>query len=183
MKISKQVLCNVLALASLAALPAMAADGNVGATVVSKGAPQVCTRGGACKEGRSVSMKRGGFGPRLKLSDDQLEKIAALKNQLKTEVSPEVAQLKSLKFQLKDEMMKPEVNKEKALSLESNINSIKADIATKGLNNRIDRLAVLTPEQKEILRHKMLAREAFGGQRFHQHGGRSRAGFERGSKA
>jgi len=187
MKRINQVLCNVLALASLMTLPAMAADGNSASISVAKSAPQVCTKGGACsvRDKKSISMRGGGFGKRLKLSDDQLEKIATLKSNFKTSVAPEFAQLKSLKFQLKDQMMQPTVDKDKVMTLESNINSVRSDLSTKRLTLKLDEMSVLTPEQKQELRHKMLVREAFGGFRgskAHRFTARTR-GFEGGRKA
>jgi Spy/CpxP family protein refolding chaperone len=40
---------------------------------------------------------------------------------------------------------------------------LKAQLANERLEQRIDFMSILTPQQKETLRHKMLVSEAFGG--------------------
>jgi Spy/CpxP family protein refolding chaperone len=153
-------------MASMMVLPAMAADGTAGATVTPKFA-----KGGSdmCAPGMRHS-RHGGFSKRLNLSDDQLEKIASLKNDLRTATASQKAQLKSLNFELKSLLLQPTVDKSKAMALEGNINSLKTDLATKRLSFKIDLLAVLTEDQKKELKHMMLAKQAFGG-RYHHRGG------------
>ncbi len=182
MKITNGLLCNALVLASLLTLPAMAADGGAGATVTAKGSGQACTAGGAGCSGGGYrhSGKREGFRSSLKLSDDQLEKMASLKNDFRTSTAPEKAQLKSLSFQLKETLMQPAVDKDKAMALEGQINNVRSDLSNKRLSFKIDSLNVLTAEQKEALKHRMLVSQTFGGGRgFHHRGGGSfRAGGE-----
>lgn len=167
MKSVNHLLCNAIALASMMVAPAMAADGTAGATVTptsTEGGPGMCGP-------RMHHSRHGGFSKRLNLSDDQLEKIASLKNDFRTSTATQKAQLKSLNFELKSLLLQPTVDKSKAMALEGNINSLKSDLANKRLSFKIDMLAVLTEDQKKELKHMMLAKQAFGGRIHHRGGG------------
>jgi Spy/CpxP family protein refolding chaperone len=104
----------------------------------------------------------------LSLTDDQLEKIAKLKSDFKDGAGPKVVQIRSLQRQMKDMLTQTNVDKSKVLDVQSKINSLKADLSNARLNMRMDTLAILTPDQKQKLRHNSLKRQAFGG---HGHGG------------
>jgi|688.fasta_scaffold1141614_1 Spy/CpxP family protein refolding chaperone len=98
----------------------------------------------------------------LSLSDDQLEKIAKLRNEFSDAAGSKVVQLRSLMRQQKDLMTQEKVDKSQVLDIQNKINSIKTDLSNAKLNMRLDTLALLTPDQKQKIRHKALQREVFG---------------------
>lgn len=158
------------------------------------------TPGGAPGEGRFSVSKRlaegGGPGGRAKMdfSDEQLQKMGALNNKFKDSIGAQAVQLGSLHRQLKEVFTQPQVDRAKALDIQSKINAIKADLSIAKLNHKLDKMAILTPEQREKMRHRMLVSEAFGGgrgghfgrghggKRFHHGGGQFR-GMKRGPGA
>ncbi len=146
---------------TVAGIPAFAAPSNEGG--VTKTQVKV---GSSCCAERARDNKVS-FARKMGLSDEQLEKIAALKDQQRVATASQKAQLKALSDQLKDVMTKPELDKQAALGLQGKINDLRAQLSNEKLEERINFMAVLTPEQKEILRHRILASEAFGGS-FHK---------------
>lgn len=109
--------------------------------------------------------------PGIKLSDEQLEKIHALKNSFKDSASKKVLDLKTLKRQLKDTVMAEKVDRAKATAIQAKINELKNELSSAKLAMRLDTLEILTPEQKQQMRHRQLQKEAFGG-RGGRHGGK-----------
>ena len=161
----------LLIASTLIGLPAMAqtAGGNIEKAQVKVGS-QTCSH--AKFEGRRS------FGKRLGLTDSQLEKVATLKDKGRVETASQKAQLKALNDQLKVAITKPEVNQAEAMQVQSKINDLRSQLANEKLQQRIDFVAILTPEQKDTLRHKILASEAFGmggGHRMHHHFGTRQA--------
>lgn len=160
MKLSNAIFANVLLAGGLLAVPAFAANNNdatiSGATrtdVVAEG------RGGGGEEGREgrPDWKKPRF------TDDQLIQMAALKDRFATTTASQKAQIMSLHRQLRGAMAKADINRSEVLSLQSQINTIHDDLATKKMNEKLDFIALLTPEQKEHFRHHMLVANAFGG--------------------
>ena len=113
----------------------------------------------------------------LSLSDDQLEKIAKLRNDFSDAAGTKVVQLRSLMRQQKDLMTQEKVDKSQVLDIQNKINNIKTDLSNAKLNVRLDTLALLTPDQKQKIRHKALQREVFGAGGFKgKHGHHRRQG-------
>jgi Spy/CpxP family protein refolding chaperone len=106
----------------------------------------------------------GGFerGKKLDFSDSQLEKMSSLKNQYLDKTASQLSQLGVLERQLRDVLSQPSIDRAKAESVQSKINSLKADLSTARLNLKIDEIGILTPEQREKMRHRMLVSESFG---------------------
>lgn len=160
MSISMKQVINV-ALASLfIAAPALAVDSGA--------------RSGA-ETGRPLTAKKlecGGApcerAGKIQFTDSQLEKMSALKNQFMDKSGARFAELGSLHRQLKDVLSQPTIDRSKAESLQAKINTIKSDLSMDKLNLRIEEIGILTPEQREIMHHRMLMSEAFGG-RFGHH--------------
>src|ERR1700733_8415307 len=94
---NKNFVKTLLITSTLIGIPAMAAPGNVGSGV-EKTQLKV---GSSCAAHREFS-KKGSFGKKLGLTDDQLTKIASLKDQVRVTTAPQKAQLKVLNDQLKD---------------------------------------------------------------------------------
>lgn len=127
------------------------------------------TAPGADQPGRFKMSKRiaeGGREGRAKfgLSDDQLQKMADLNNKYKDGIAAQKTQLGSLGRQLKDVFAQSQIDRSKALDLQTKINALKAEISLAKLNHKIDKLAVLTPEQREKIRHRILVSQAMGGE-------------------
>jgi len=151
-------LVKLLVIAStVAGIPALAAPSNEGG--VTKTQVNV---GSSCAVGKAGGA-RGSFSRKMGLSDEQLQKIATLKDQERVATASQKAQLKALYDQLKIEITKPELDKQSVFGLQGKINDLRAQLSNEKLEERINFMAVLTPEQKEQLRHRMLASEAFGG--------------------
>lgn len=182
MKLQNALFANVLMAGGLLAVPAFAAD-NSDATLASGTRTDVLAQG------------PGGGGERPdwkkpRMTDDQLIQMAALKDKYLTATASQKTNLMSLHRQLKSALAKPEINRSEVLSIQSQINSVKDDLATKKLNSKLDFIALLTPEQKEHFRHRMLVSNAFGGHhgRFgkggcgggHHHGRGHHGGFKMG---
>ena len=150
-----KVVKTLLIASTLIGLPAMAqtAGGNIEKAQVKVGS-QTCSH--------AKFQGHRSFGKRLGLTDAQLEKVAALKDKGRLETATQKAQLKTLNDQLKIALTKPEVDKSEAMSVQRKINDLRAQLSNEKLQQRIEFMSILTPEQKETLRHKMLVSEAFG---------------------
>jgi Spy/CpxP family protein refolding chaperone len=145
--------------ATLSTLPAMAA--NSGTTTNIEGSAvktAVKTEGKTCARGCN------------KLSDEQLTKLVALKTDFLKKTAPEKVELFTLTRELKTDFAKPISNKAELLSVQDKINSVRATLADDRLSYRVDAFSVLSPEQQEQIKHKILVKEAFGGRRGLRHG-------------
>lgn len=164
-------LFNVVVVSLLLAAPALADDTTSGAPGAKVPVASKCD-GGACEKADHC----GGGGQRghMDLSDAQLEKMSGLRNKFLDSTSAQRTELESLYRQMKGVFTKPEVDRQQALEIQSKINNVKANLSTARLNFKLEELSVLTPEQREKLRHRMLLSESFGGG-FH-HGGPVRMG-------
>jgi Spy/CpxP family protein refolding chaperone len=111
----------------------------------------------------------------LSLSDDQLEKFAKLKADLQDSTAGTATQVHTLNRQLRDLLSKDEVDKSQAMGIQAKLNSLRNDLANAQLKMRLETLAVLSPEQKQKLRHAALQRQVFSnsgsprGHRCHHH--------------
>jgi Spy/CpxP family protein refolding chaperone len=160
-------LFNTAIVTLLIAAPVLAANGG--------------TAGGGSVDGHTIAQKKlgdcaGGAcerGGKMGFSDSQLEKMSSLKNQFLDKTASGRTEIETLHRQLREVLSQPTIDRAKAEGIQNKINSIKADMSNARLNLRIDEIAVLTPEQREAMRHRMLVSEAFGGGRFghHRHGG------------
>ena len=119
----------------------------------------------------------------VSLTTEQLEKLHALKNQYKTANSAKKAELKLLKGQLRDALTAVTVDKGAALSLQSKINSLQADLANSRVSLMADSSTIFTPEQREQIHRRALmgGGKGFRGQRGGgcgkgHHGGRGHHG-------
>ena len=163
---TKNIVKTLIITSTLVGLPAFAADNSTSAGVANTQVKigEKCP-GGACQQ-------HGQFGKRLGLTDEQLLKIGTLKDQYRLSSAGQRAETKVLSDQLKNVLTAPQLDKAQALSIQSKLNDVKDKLSNEKLQFRIDFMSVLTPEQKEIVRHKMLVSEAFGGggRMEHRHG-------------
>jgi Spy/CpxP family protein refolding chaperone len=86
------------------------------------------------------------------LTDDQLERLHSLHNQFLDDAGPKFVELGSKERKLKDVMLANSVDASRAKALQSEINSLKNDIANLRLENHIAMSNVLTAEQKKDIR-------------------------------
>lgn len=155
---SKNIVKSLIITSTLVGLPAFAADNTKDAGVANT---QVKI-GEKCSAQRSQC--HGAFGKRLNLNDEQLQKIGAMKDQFRLATATQKAETKVLSDQLKNVLTAPSLDKAQALSIQSKLNDVKDKLSNEKLQFRMDFISVLTPEQKEIVRHKELVSEAFGGE-------------------
>ncbi len=160
MKIDSQFLVSCVLAGSLLGLPAIAApqeqENNTGDSVISVA---LADNGG--EHGRREHER---------FTDEQLEKMSSLKNQFEQAITMQKAQLHVLRLQMQELMLKPSADRSQVLSLQSKINGLHDDINIKAMTYRLDKMDILTPAQREEMRHRMLMHCAFGGG-FHGHGG------------
>lgn len=154
---------------TLIGIPAFAQTSSGTASGVGVEKAQVNVSAKSCHGGKFE--RRGSFGKKLGLTDTQLEKIASLKDKSRVETAAQKAQLKALSDQLKLVVTRPDANSQEAFQVQSKINDLRSQLANEKLQQRLDFMAVLTPEQKETIRHKILVSEAFGGERGRGHMG------------
>jgi len=131
-------------------LPSFAADSASTVRLASQTPPAACSK-----------MQCGG--EKFKLSDDQLEKLHALKAQFLASNAEKGAEVKVLKSQLFDELSKPTVDKSAVLSIQSKINNLKDELSTSRVSMMADASTIFTPEQRLAMRHRYLARSMRGG--------------------
>lgn len=141
------------------AAPVLAADGTANSGDTSGGQFKMSKR---LAEGGPGGP--GGERRKMSFSDDQLQKMSSINNKFKDSVGAQFLQLGSLNRQLKETLTQTTVDRSKALDIQTKINALKADLSIAKLNYKLDKMAVLTPEQREHMRHRMLVSQAMGGQ-------------------
>lgn len=159
-----------------------------------------CAPGG---KGGNFGHKRGGhhgrrgggdFMKAFGFTTEQLEKMNSLKLSFQTSTSPKKAELMNLHRELRDNMTKPGTSKSELLSLQSKINTLRADLATSKISYMADKMALMTDDQKAKIREFSLKRGMGGGHgkghfrggkggHFRGHGGPGSRGSFDGNKA
>ena len=177
---TKNIVKTLIITSTLIGIPAFAADNtcSAGAGVANTANTQVKIGGAKCS---GEGFKRHGqFGKRLGLTDEQLLKISTMKDQYRLSSAGQKAETKVLSDQLKNVLTAPQLDKAQALSIQTKLNDVKDKLSNEKLQFRMDFISVLTPQQKEIVRHKMLVSEVFGGGEHmgHRHGQFAHRHFE-----
>jgi Spy/CpxP family protein refolding chaperone len=116
-----------------------------------------------------------GFMGMLDLSDEQMEKMVALKDKYCLDVASKKAELKSLFHQMMNTMTEAKVDKKQAGDLHKKIATIKSDLSDLRFDYTLQAAELLTEEQRKIARHAMLSHQLMGGFGFghskrHHHG-------------
>jgi Spy/CpxP family protein refolding chaperone len=109
----------------------------------------------------------GGHGPEgifrgLNLSDDQYEKMFALKKSTMAKMGPKMAEMGICEMDLHDMMLQPEADKSKVMDQQARINSLRSEMANVKVESELSMLAILTPEQRKELRRGLLRAMAGG---------------------
>jgi Spy/CpxP family protein refolding chaperone len=154
----------VLAASLTAALPSFAA----GLSGDAQFTANVPANGQSCSTHSCGKMEHGG--KRMNLSDDQLEKLRALKDQYSVATSTKKAELKSLRSQEFEALSKPTVERDSLMAIQSKINSLQSELGNARVSMMADASGIFTPEQRQEMRHRFLTHGGF-------HGGGHRHGF------
>lgn len=110
---------------------------------------------------------KGGCGPfgflqgDFALTDEQYEKLYNLRNQFLDQAGPKFLALKEAERDLRDQMTKPQLDRNKLKEIQSKINKDKADLANLKLDKKMNALEVLTEEQRKEIRRQAV-RGGFG---------------------
>jgi Spy/CpxP family protein refolding chaperone len=92
----------------------------------------------------------------LAVTNDQFEKIFAIKNQAAEQITPKVVDLIAAKREMRDAMTEPNVDKSRVLGLQAKINGDKDAIANVKVASKLDELGVLTPDQRQQIRQSFV---------------------------
>jgi len=112
--------------------------------------------------------EHGCFSEANKLSDDQYERLYAIKEDLMDQMGAKMVQCKSLGRKLKDTLSAANIDTKQAQDLTSKIASLKADMTAAKLDSLVKMAQVLTPEQRKELHLKMI-KHSLGGHGKHGH--------------
>jgi Spy/CpxP family protein refolding chaperone len=97
-----------------------------------------------------------GMADELKLTDQQIEQLQANAMANHKEMIQTKADLEKAKLELREIMMAKQIDKKAALKKQEAISAIKATMAQKRLANRIDRMNLLTDDQRAAMRKTMM---------------------------
>ena len=89
-----------------------------------------------------------------KLSDEQKEKIKALKGKFKDSIQPKIAELSKHKRSLQDLLTRETLDKDAILKEQEAVNGLTGDIAREKIAFRIDSAENLTPAQRKVFSEK-----------------------------
>lgn len=95
------------------------------------------------------------------LTDDQCEKLYALRSQFLDQTGPKMLQFKSASRQLKDALTSADIDTKRVKDLQSQIASLKADMSNAVTNNLLAGAQVLTAGQRKAI-HQAMVRSNLG---------------------
>lgn len=153
MTVQKSRIFNLILAGLVIAAPALAADTSKDDDKRITSSKRLECADGSCKQSKS------------KFSDEQIEKMISLKNQFLDSTATKRTEMETAQRQLRDLFRADNIDRSKALELQNKIDGLRADISRARLNLKLDQISLLTPEQRQDMKHKML-RGGFGG-----HGG------------
>lgn len=111
----------------------------------------------------------GGGAPgccQLNLTDDQLEKMVSIKNKMRDAAGPKKLELRSSYRKLQDLLTQSSVNRAEVTALQAKINGLRTDLSNLAIASKLDGIEVLSPDQRQQIRHRYLQRQLRGGHRF-----------------
>jgi Spy/CpxP family protein refolding chaperone len=95
----------------------------------------------------------------LNLTDEQMERIHAIRESHLDKIMPKMSELMKLKHKQMDLIASPSYDKQIVRDLQTKINSLSGELADERLTVMLESDSVLTVEQKKELRHMMLMHE------------------------
>jgi periplasmic protein CpxP/Spy len=119
------------------------------ASIVMCAAPAFAQQASDTSAAPRMAHARVQLDPKLRMTDEQRQKLFALRNQYILDTANQKAQLKVAKSELRQTMSETTINKSAAQSLQSKINGLKSDLSNARLTMRLAAADVFTPEQRE----------------------------------
>jgi Spy/CpxP family protein refolding chaperone len=98
--------------------------------------------------------------PSLNLTDEQYEKIFALKRENMSKLGGKFSEVATQEMTLHDLLLQPTIDTAKVQGIQQRINALKAEMANARLQEEIGMMNVLTPEQRHQLRMCLLKHAA-----------------------
>ena len=102
--------------------------------------------------------ERGPWPVKLGLTDEQMSQLVSLKSEYEINIAKQKAELQANMKKMILLMTAPKVDDKAILSLNEKINSLKTSLADARVNQMLNVMNVMTPEQREQMRHHMLIR-------------------------
>ncbi len=100
----------------------------------------------------------GSWPEKLGLTDDQMSQLVSLKSDHEINTAKQKAELKANMEKLVLLMTAPKLDKQAILSLNEKIDSLKATLADARVDEMLSVMNIMTPQQREQMRHDMLVR-------------------------
>lgn len=125
----------------------------------------------------AMRMRHGGYGfgggmgmgascPYLegenKLSDEQFEKFYQIKNRMKDDMGSKMLEMGKLRRQFCDELNRESIDSKAVSKLEDRMAALKAETSKVFTSAAVEMMNVLTPEQRKIMRQKMIRGASMG---------------------
>lgn len=111
-------------------------------------------------------MAMGGSCPYLegenKLTDEQFEKFYQIKNRMKDDMGGKMLEMGRLRRQFCDELNRESIDAKAVSKLEDRMAALKAETSKVFTSAAVEMMNVLTPEQRKILRQKMIRGGSMG---------------------
>jgi len=91
-----------------------------------------------------------------KLTDEQFEKFYQIKNKMKDDMGSKMLEMGRLRRQFCDELNRESIDSKAISKLEDRMAALKAETSKVFTGAAVEMMNVLTPEQRKILRQKMV---------------------------
>lgn len=97
-----------------------------------------------------------------KLSDEQFEKFYQIKNRMKDDMGNKMVEMSKLRRQFCDELNRESIDAKAISKLEDRMAALKGETSKVFTSAAVEMMNVLTPEQRKILRQKMVRGSSMG---------------------
>lgn len=97
-----------------------------------------------------------------KLTDEQFEKFYQIKNRMKDDMGSKMLEMGKLRRQFCDEINRESIDPKAVSKLEDRMAALKAETSKVFTSAAVEMMNVLTPEQRKILRQKMVRGSSLG---------------------
>ncbi len=97
-----------------------------------------------------------------KLSDEQFEKFYQIKNRMKDDMGNKMIEMSKLRRQFCDELNRESIDAKAVSKLEDRMAALKGETSKVFTSAAVEMMNVLTPEQRKILRQKMVRGSSMG---------------------
>jgi Spy/CpxP family protein refolding chaperone len=107
------------------------------------------------------------------LTDEQYEKLYALRNAFLNTVGPKMSEIGRLHRELKDSLLASDIDSKRVGDLSSRLMALRSEVAQAKMNRLIASAQVLTADQRHALHSDMIRHSATAGLLDDHHGGHS----------